>query len=203
MKKLIITLSVITLVAFSTVASAATYTCKPGDTLADIAKKYQINLNQLKSSNPQLNNSSAIKPGQPINIPSTASLDSYEQEVFKLVNQERAKAGLQKLTYNYNVAKTARAKSQDMINKNYFAHQSPTYGSPFNQMEQAGIRFSSAAENIAKGQRTPAEVMKSWMNSPGHRANILSKTITQIGVGCAKAKNGTLYWTQQFIKPLK
>ena len=118
-----------------------------------------------------------------------------------MVNAERAKAGLPALSYNWEVARVARTKSQDMISRNYFAHQSPTYGSPFNMMESFGIRFSAAAENIAKGQRTPAEVMNAWMNSAGHKANILSRNVTQIGVGAAKAANGTLYWTQMFIKP--
>jgi len=69
-------------------------------------------------------------------------------------------------------------------------------------MESFGIRFSAAGENIAYGQRTPAEVMKGWMNSPGHRANILSPSYTHIGIGLAKTRNGVNYWTQMFIKPL-
>ena len=89
-----------------------------------------------------------------------------------------------------------------MIDKKYFAHQSPTYGSPFTMMQNFGLRFSSAAENIAYGQRTAQEVMNAWMNSPGHRANILSRNLTEIGVGAAKAANGTIYWTQMFLKPL-
>lgn len=89
-----------------------------------------------------------------------------------------------------------------MINKNYFSHTSPTYGSPFNMMESFGLRFSAAGENIAMGQRTPVEVVNAWMNSPGHRSNILSPNFTQIGVGLAKNKNGICYWTQMFIKPL-
>jgi len=68
-------------------------------------------------------------------------------------------------------------------------------------MESFGIKFSAGAENIAYGQNTPQEVMNSWMNSPGHRSNILSSSCTQIGVGAAKNSNGTIYWTQMFIKP--
>jgi len=88
-----------------------------------------------------------------------------------------------------------------MINKNYFSHQSPTYGSPFDMMKSFGLRFSAAAENIAYGQRTAKEVVNAWMNSPGHRANILSRSYTETGVGAAKKANGTLYWTQMFMKP--
>ena len=86
-----------------------------------------------------------------------------------------------------------------MINKGYFDHTSPTYGSPFDMMQQFGISYRSAGENIAMGQRTPQEVMNSWMNSSGHRANILNSSFTTLGVGIAKDANGTIYWTQMFI----
>ncbi|MDP2892645.1 MAG: CAP domain-containing protein, partial [Bacillota bacterium] len=102
---------------------------------------------------------------------------------------------------NWELARVARYKSQDMVNKHYFSHYSPTYGSPFMMMEDFGLRFSAAAENIAMGQRTPAEVMAAWMSSAGHRANILSSAFTQIGVGAAKKADGTLIWTQMFIRP--
>jgi uncharacterized protein YkwD len=88
-----------------------------------------------------------------------------------------------------------------MINKNYFSHTSPTYGSPFKMMETFGVKFSSAGENIASGQKTPAAVMSSWMNSPGHRSNILSTSYSEIGVGLAKSSSGKTYWTQMFIRP--
>ncbi len=86
-----------------------------------------------------------------------------------------------------------------MAKLNYFSHTSPTYGSPFDMMKQFGISYRSAGENIAKGQTTPQQVMQGWMNSPGHRANILNSSFTQIGVGIAKNSQGQLIWTQQFI----
>jgi uncharacterized protein YkwD len=89
-----------------------------------------------------------------------------------------------------------------MIDKGYFAHNSPTYGSPFNMMENFGLKFSAAGENIAYGQRTAQEVVTDWMNSSGHRANILSTAFTVVGVGAAKKSNGTMYWTQMFMKPI-
>jgi uncharacterized protein YkwD len=67
-------------------------------------------------------------------------------------------------------------------------------------MQNFGLRFSAAGENIAYGQRTPAEVMNDWMNSPGHRSNIMNPTYTEIGVGLAKNSSGVCYWTQQFMK---
>ena len=86
-----------------------------------------------------------------------------------------------------------------MVNKNYFNHTSPTYGSPFDMMKQFGISYNTAGENIAMGQKTPSEVVTAWMNSEGHRKNILSSNFTQIGVGVAKNASGQLYWTQMFI----
>ena len=93
----------------------------------------------------------------------------------------------------------ATIKSQDMINKNYFDHNSPTYGSPFDMMKQFGVSYRAAGENIAMGQRSPKEVVTAWMNSEGHRKNILNSSFTKIGVGVAQKSNGTLYWTQMFI----
>jgi uncharacterized YkwD family protein len=177
------------------------YTVQRGDTFYGIASRFQIAVAELKKANPNITDISRLYVGQVMMIPDTNTLASYEQQVFQLVNKERAARGLGTLTYNSEVARCARFKSQDMINKGYFSHTSPTYGSPFKMMESFGIRFSNGGENIAYGQRTAQEVMTGWMNSAGHRANILSAAYTQIGVGVAKASNGTLYWTQLFIKP--
>jgi uncharacterized YkwD family protein len=177
------------------------YTVRSGDTFGGIAARYQISIAELKKANPQITDISRIYVGQIIMIPDTNSLTSYEQQVFDLVNKERSARGLGTLKYNSEVARCARFKSEDMIDKGYFSHTSPTYGSPFKMMESFGIRFSNGGENIAYGQKTAQEVMNSWMNSAGHKANILSAAYTQMGVGVAKASNGTLYWTQLFIKP--
>jgi uncharacterized YkwD family protein/spore coat assembly protein SafA len=183
-------------------AQSTTYTVQSGDSIWKIAVKYQTGISELLAQNPQISNPNLIYPGQKLTIPAQSSVKASEDEVARLVNVERAKNGLPALTINWQLSRVARYKSQDMINKNYFSHTSPTYGSPFKMMESFGIRFSSAGENIAYGQRTPAEVMNSWMNSPGHRANILSPSYTQIGVGLAKTSSGVSYWTQMFIKPM-
>ncbi len=183
-------------------AQPKTYTVQPGDSMWKIAQAHEIGVAELLKANPQIKNSALIYVGQKITIPEAAPLVTLEDEVVRLVNVERAKYGLSPLAKNWQAARVARIKSQDMIDRGYFAHQSPAYGSPFNMMENFGLKFSAAAENIAMGQKTPAEVMRGWMNSPGHRANILSRTVTQIGVGAAKAHNGTLYWTQMFLKPV-
>lgn len=133
--------------------------------------------------------------------PASANFGAYEQQVVDLVNQERAAAGLPALKVNAKLAGVAEKKAEDLRDNNYFAHQSPTYGSPFDMMKQFGISYTSAGENIAKGQKTPADVMNGWMNSEGHRANILNASYTEIGVGYVTDSNGTTYWVQHFIRP--
>ena len=150
------------------------------------------------------NNSGSNTPdnntGSDDNSESTSnSFAAYQQEVVNLVNKERAKYGLSPLKSNASLANVATIKSQDMINKNYFSHTSPTYGSPFDMMKQFGISYRTAGENIAMGQKTPSEVVNAWMNSEGHRANILNANFTEIGIGIAQNSKGQLYWTQMFI----
>lgn len=192
------------LVASSAFAQTTTYIVRSGDSMWKIAVKYQVGVSEIIKANPQVTNPAMIYPGQKLNIPTVPTdIRTQENEVIRLVNVERTKRGLQPLKANWELSRVARLKSQDMANKGYFSHQSPTYGSPFNMMENFGIRFSSAGENIAYGQKTPAQVMTAWMNSPGHRANILSPSYTEIGVGLARNKNGVPYWTQMFIKPTR
>ncbi len=131
----------------------------------------------------------------------SASMGAYEQQVVDLVNKERAAAGLPALKVNTKLAGVAEMKAEDLRDKNYFSHTSPTYGSPFDMMKQFGISYSSAGENIAKGQKTPDSVMNGWMNSSGHKANILNTSFTEIGVGYVTDSNGTTYWVQMFIRP--
>ena len=126
--------------------------------------------------------------------PDNSGVSDLEQQVVDLVNQERAAYGLAPLTLNTELCNGARLKSQDMLDNGYFSHYSPTYGDPFDMMDSMGIETWGAAENIARGQKTAEEVMNSWMNSPGHRANILSEEYSDIGVGYAGG-----YWTQWFI----
>jgi uncharacterized YkwD family protein len=127
---------------------------------------------------------------------STYSLSAYEQKVVDLTNQERAKNGLSALKVDLSLSKMARDKSQDMSTNHYFSHTSPTYGSPFEMMKKYGITYRYAGENIAMGQRTPEEVVTAWMNSEGHRKNILSPNFTSIGVGYVADGD---YWTQEII----
>ncbi|MCX7950695.1 MAG: SafA/ExsA family spore coat assembly protein [Clostridiales bacterium] len=204
MKKKIITISLFLFIFITSAAFAQEtyYTVQLGDSMWKIATKYQVGISEIIAANPEIKDPALIYPGQKVKIP-VVETKSIESEVVRLVNVERAKAGLPALKENWQLSRIARYKSQDMINKNYFSHYSPTYGSPFDMIESFGIKFSAAGENIAMGQRTPQEVMNAWMNSPGHRSNILSPSYTEIGVGLAKDKSGRCYWTQMFIKPIK
>ena len=134
---------------------------------------------------------------KPVEESPNASISGIEQAVLSLTNAERQKAGLAPLQSDSKLMDSARAKSKDMATKNYFSHTSPTYGSPFDQMKSFGISYRSAAENIAMGQRSAEEVVKAWMESPGHRQNILGANFTHIGIGYDASGH---YWTQQFIQ---
>lgn len=183
--------------SLSTSAAAATHTVVRGDTLWKIAVKYEVGISELISANPQFKNPDLIYPGQTVYIPTKdATVASYEQQVVDLVNAERAKQGLPALTMNWELSRVARYKSQDMHDKGYFSHTSPTYGSPFTMIRNFGISFRTAGENIARGYATPQAVVQGWMNSSGHRANILNASFTQIGVGYVADGH---YWTQMFI----
>lgn len=178
-------------------ASAASHTVVPGDSMWKIATKYQVGLSEIKSANPQIKNYDLIYPGQVITIPTQDSaVTDYEQEVIRLINEIRRENGLQPLTYDWELSRVARFKSQDMKDNQYFAHNSPVYGTPYQMMKSFGISYRSAGENIARGYATPQAVVNAWMNSSGHRANILNAGFTRIGVGYVSGGN---YWTQMFI----
>ncbi|NLB82227.1 MAG: SafA/ExsA family spore coat assembly protein [Clostridiaceae bacterium] len=190
---------VITSFIYATNVSADTYIVQSGDSLWKIAVKYQIGLSEIIAANPQIRNPALIYPNQKVTIPEkNQQAQSYEMEVVRLVNVQRSNNGLRALTNNWELQRVAQYKARDLTDRNYFSHNSPVYGSPFDMMKNFGIRYSSAGENIAKGQRTPKEVMNAWMNSQGHRANILNANYTQIGVGYDSRSNA---WVQMFIRP--
>ena len=178
-------------------AQTTTYKVAKGDSMWKIAVKYQVGVSEIIAANPQITNPSLIYPDQIITIPlPNAQQQAFEQKVVELVNQARKSNGLKALTINWELARVARYKSQDMHDKHYFSHTSPTYGSPFTMMKNFGITYRTAGENIAMGYTTPQSVFDGWMNSSGHRANILNAGYTQIGVGFFEEG---YYWTQMFI----
>lgn len=126
---------------------------------------------------------------------SGSSQTSYAAQVVSLVNAERAKYGLSALTMDSSVTAAAQVRAGELYRS--FSHTRPDGRSCFTALREAGASYSGAGENIAYGQRSPEAVMQAWMNSSGHRANILSNKYTKIGVGYT-VKNGVTYWTQMF-----
>lgn len=212
----------------TTTAFASNCHVQPGESIWRIAKEYHLDFARLLELNKHLKDVDLIHPGQHVNTHhdsgtgndhnasqgasgnATAqgkiSDDAQDasnvqaQQVLALVNAERTKQGLQPLTLDNTLNGIAAEKAHDMAVNNYFSHDSPTYGTPFDMMRSFGVDYKSAGENIAAGQRTASEVMSSWMNSSGHRANILSDKYTKIGVGYYDGGTKGPYWVQMFIQ---
>lgn len=190
----------LTLICIPTISFAQqVYIVQPGDSLWKIAVRYQVGISEIIQANPQFKNPDLIYPGEKVNIPNLDATKTIENQVIQLTNQQRAKYGLKALTLNWELSRVARYKAMDMRDNHYFSHTSPTYGDPFTMMKNFGISYRSAGENIAGGQATPQLVVQAWMNSSGHRANILNTGYTQIGVGYAKGGSYNYYWSQMFI----
>lgn len=165
-----------------------------------IAVKYEMGLKEIITANPEIKNPSLIYPNQKIKVPRKSEADtSVQNEILSLVNAERSNLGLNPLKLNWELSRVAKAKSEDMAHEGYFSHTSPTYGTPFEMMKHFGITYRTAGENIAAGQKTSREVMQAWMNSKGHRENILNPKYTELGVGQASGGSYGVYWTQMFI----
>ncbi|MBM7542450.1 SafA/ExsA family spore coat assembly protein [Amphibacillus cookii] len=196
MKKILFFTLMFMLMGSVSVLAESTYYVQPGDTLWKIAVRYQIGVTEIIEANPQLDDPDLIYPNDEIKIPNIDAIKHTEHIVIQLTNQERAANGLPELRPDWQLSRVARHKSADMLENNYFAHTSPSYGSPFDMLEDFGVSYQRAAENIARGQQTPHQVVREWMNSSGHRANILGD-FTHIGVGYVEDGR---YWTQMFIK---
>jgi len=135
------------------------------------------------------------KPSTPADNTSNTGVSSYASEVLRLVNVERAKAGLSAFTTNQSLTAAANKRAQEI--KTSFSHTRPN-GSGFQTvLGEYGVTYRAAGENIAYGQKTPQEVVTGWMNSTGHRANILNSNFSKLGVGVYQS-NGVIYWTQEF-----
>ena len=155
-----------------------------------VSSKYVKLIYPTTSSN---NSSNSGLPTQ-----STSELTQDEKEVLNLINQKRVSNGLTSLKIDDEVQNIARIKAQDMVDNNYFSHTSPTYGSPFDMMKSFKISYNTAGENIA-GNSTNTGAVEAWMNSSGHRANILNNSYNHTGIGIVKSdKYGKIY-VQMFI----
>jgi uncharacterized YkwD family protein len=225
MKKTLFFLAAFTILATGTAIPASAQHCdvQRGDSMWRIAKRYNVLFKDVLELNRHFKNQHLIHPKDEVELPDgstgtstsesgTGDSDAQKSEttqaemtqaeaVLKLVNQERAKVGVQPLTLSEKLTSIANTKAKDMADKGYFSHNSPTYGSPFDMLKQFGVSYSYAGENIAAGQKSAEEVMNSWMNSSGHKANILNKNYTQIGVGFVRGGEYGTEWVQLFIKP--
>ena len=197
-KQFITNVSVLILVGATVLGSSASLQAK------SITKKvYWSTNNKFNGTNKPCNNvtnsgNSNGVDNDDLNTDSSVNSNQklFEDQVLALVNKERVKNGLSELSMDEKVRSVARKKSNDMYNKKYFSHTSPTYGSPFDMLKTFNIQYRYAGENIAQGYTTPEAVVKGWMNSSGHRANILNAKYTKIGIGYEANGN---YWTQLFI----
>ncbi|WP_433175503.1 sigma-70 family RNA polymerase sigma factor [Actinoallomurus sp. CA-150999] len=143
---------------------------------------------------------SVTRTHRPVTPTGSASPGGVEQQVVSLVNTQRAKNGCGPLRVDGRLHTAAQRHSDDMAARHFFDHTDPDGKSPGDRITATGYRWSGWAENIAAGQQTPTAVMNSWMNSPGHRANILNCGYKDIGVGVADGRGGP-WWTQDFATP--
>lgn len=134
----------------------------------------------------------------PSTTENNSGLTADELEVFNLINAKRTSAGLSALRIDNEVQNVARIKAQDMVDSNYFSHTSPTYGSPFDMMKNFGIKYKAAGENIA-GNSSNSGAVNAWMNSEGHRANILSNNFNYTGIAVVKSPKYGKIFVQMFI----
>ncbi len=130
--------------------------------------------------------------------PEENSWSVFAQQVLELVNEERAKVGAAPLKMNVKAVQAAEIRAKEIVTS--FSHTRPNGSSFATALTESGVNFKTAGENIAWGQKTPQEVMNVWMNSQGHRANILNTTFTEIGIGVYQEPSGTMYWTQLFLQ---
>ena len=166
-----------------------------GDYIGAVSKKYIKAIYPNNSGNTGNNTSG----GNTSNNTQTANnMNSDEQEVFNLINKQRTNNGLSALKVDAEVQRVARIKAEDMVANNYFSHQSPTYGSPFDMLKSFKISYKTAGENIAANSSNSGAVT-SWMNSSGHKANILNNSFNYTGIGVVSSSKYGKIFVQMFI----
>ena len=163
-----------------------------GDYIGAVSQKY------IKPIYPSGISSNSGSSGNSKTTTVNANLTADEQEVFNLINQQRADTGLSSLKIDSEVQRVAKIKAQDMVTNNYFSHTSPTYGSPFDMLNSFKISYKSAGENIAGNSSNQAAVT-AWMNSPGHKANILNSSYNYTGIGVVSSPTYGKIYVQMFI----
>lgn len=166
-----------------------------GDYIGMVSSKY-VKLIYPKSNN--LNNQNTNNTKNNTTTNNGSSLTANEKEVFDLINAKRTAAGLSALKVDAELQNVARAKAEDMVKNNYFSHTSPTYGSPFDMMKSFGVSYKTAGENIA-GNSSNTGAVNAWMNSEGHKANILNSSFNYTGVAVVKSSKYGKIFVQMFI----
>ena len=161
-----------------------------GDYVGAVSKKYVKAIYPSSSSTGSNTNTG----GQSV----TNAMNSDEKEVFDLINKQRTNNGLSALKEDAEVQKVARIKAQDMVSNNYFAHESPTYGTPFQMLKNFKISYKTAGENIAANSSNSSAVT-AWMNSSGHKANILNSNFNYTGIGVVSSNKYGKIYVQMFI----
>lgn len=157
----------------------------------------------------ELSGCTIVMPPQTTSTPASpdpaTSVAADLQLVAKLINEHRKEIGCPVLLWNETVAKVAQAHSDDMVRRNFFSHDNPEGLNAGKRLDRAEVRWVRVAENIAAGQRTPREVYNSWMNSPGHRANIENCALREHGLGLTRGTASLPYgtimyaWTHDFV----
>ena len=156
-----------------------------------------VNKQYIKAIYPNKNTNTDISENNN-SLTNSNTLTSDEQETLNLINQQRKQNGLSELKIDWELQRVARIKAQDMVDNNYFSHTSPIYGSPFDMIKNFGISYKTAGENIAGNSNNQAAVT-AWMNSQGHRDNILNSSFNYTGIGVINgSKYGKIY-VQMFI----
>ncbi len=123
------------------------------------------------------------------------------EDMLTAVNAERAQYGLSPLVLSYKLTQAAQTQADDMAFNKFMSHYGSDGSSPFDRMKRVGYNYKTAGENVAAGYDSVTDVMVGWMNSEGHRANILDSSFTQLGVGYQSDSNGRWYWVQTFGTP--
>lgn len=139
------------------------------------------------------------QPEPPSPAPQPSQLTAREQQMLNLINKDRAAHGLRPLQADMRLTKLARIKSRDIVSNNYFAHQSPTYGSAFDMFRNEGISYLRGGENLSKAGSVQVSHLR-LMNSPNHRANLLTAQYTHIGIGIVDNSPSGIVVTQMFIQ---
>ena len=167
------------------------------DYVGAVSKKYVKAIYPSSSSSGNTSSSSSTGNSGTSGM-QTSSMNSDEKEVFDLINKQRTNNGLPALQNDSEVQRIARIKAQDMVDNNYFSHNSPTYGSPFDMLKSFKVSYKTAGENIAANSSNSSAVT-AWMNSSGHKANILNSSFNYTGIGVVSSPRYGKMYVQMFI----